>query len=160
VIAVKAHNLPALIKSLSKIDSSKRIHISRALFRCGALCKRTSKQYAPISPSQAMLKTKPGFGSKGGGKGRALPGGLRSSIEFQSNSTQAEIYVAANSPAGRYAKRIHDEKGKTWFNRGPGTIAAGPQADEKFIQRAIEDKKDDMALIFSDQLQKCLDEQP
>ena len=47
------------------------------------------------------------------------------------------IMVPSNSPAGKYAGYIHDEKGSKWFKRGVGTIAKGPQADEKFIPRAI-----------------------
>ena len=62
---------------------------------------------------------------------------------FCSISTQLEtgcsVFVASNSQAGRYARRIHDEKGVTWRNRGPGTIAKGARADEKFIERAIKD---------------------
>lgn len=46
--------------------------------------------------------------------------------------------MAANAEAGKYAKRIHDEKGKTWRKRGPGTVAKGARADDKYIQRAVQ----------------------
>lgn len=38
-------------------------------------------------------------------------------------------------PGGKYALRIHDEKGKAWRRRGPGTVAKGARADDKFILR-------------------------
>ena len=53
-----------------------------------------------------------------------------------------DILVPSNSAAGDYAKKMHDEKGRTWKNRGVGTVAKGPQADEKYIERAIEDRTD------------------
>ena len=67
-------------------------------------------------------------------------------------STDAEVYVAANAEAGKYAKRIHDEKGKTWRKRGPGTVAKGARADDKYILRAVQQAAKD----FPARLQKLL----
>lgn len=73
---------------------------------------------------------------------RAAPGGLAKSIQWRligkGFNLDAEIYVAANAEAGKYAKRIHDEKGKTWWKRGPGTVAKGARADDKYILRAVQ----------------------
>jgi hypothetical protein len=49
-------------------------------------------------------------------------------------------FLLETTLSGRtYAKRIHDEKGKAWSKRGPGTVIKGPRADDKFIVRAIND---------------------
>lgn len=73
---------------------------------------------------------------------RHAPGGLERSIQWEVRgkglAMEGEVYVAANAEAGKYAKRIHDEKGKTWRKRGPGTVAKGARADDKFILRAVE----------------------
>lgn len=73
---------------------------------------------------------------------RAAPGGLERSIRWQVKGSglfqDGEIFVAANAEAGKYAKRIHDDKGKSWHKRGAGTRAKGTQADDKYIERAIE----------------------
>jgi hypothetical protein len=75
---------------------------------------------------------------------RPAPGGLEKSIKAQTvgaqnaSEMQAVIYVAANAPAGKYAKRIHDDKGKSWHKRGLGTVAKGVRADELFIKRAVD----------------------
>lgn len=73
---------------------------------------------------------------------RAAPGGLERSIQWRMTgkgfALDAEIYVAANAEAGKYAKRLHDEKGKTWRKRGPGTVVKGARADDKFILRAVQ----------------------
>lgn len=64
------------------------------------------------------------------------PGGLMRSIMLETGDDYAEVFVASNSEGAAYAVKIHDEKGVTWKHRGPGTQAKGPQADDKFIERA------------------------
>lgn len=85
--------------------------------------------------SAAMARRKPNSHS------RPAPGGLEKSIKYKIIGTKEPdgmIYVARNAPAGKYAARIHDEKGKTWRKRGLGTVAKGARADDKYILRAIE----------------------
>jgi len=53
--------------------------------------------------------------------------------------SKVEIYTDQSSSG--YAKKIHDEKGSTWHNLGPGTLAKGIDADDKFIKRAIDDSE-------------------
>lgn len=74
-----------------------------------------------------------------------------------SDATNATIFVATNSEAGKYAFRIHEQKGTAWKNRGPGTIAKGSQADDKFIVRAINDTRPQQIAILQDELKKALD---
>ena len=87
-----------------------------------------------------------------------MPGGLQNSITMRNTPEQAEIFVPENSPAGKYAVRIHDMKNQPggWHNRGPGTIAKGAQADEKFIERAINDNMPEIDRIVNDQIDKIL----
>ena len=93
---------------------------------------------------------------KAGSHSRHAPGGLERSIQWRligkGFSLDAEIYVAANAQAGKYAKRIHDEKGKTWRKRGPGTVAKGARADDKYILRAVQKAAKD----FPSRLRKWL----
>ena len=85
----------------------------------------------------------------------AKPGGLMRSITFASDAEKAEVFVASNSEAGKYAKKMHDDKGLSWWNRGPGTEAKGPQADHKFILRAIQDEGENMAKIIDSEMEKA-----
>lgn len=87
---------------------------------------------------------------------RPSPGGLMRSITFQASAKRVEIFVPANSPAGEYAFRIHEEFGVTWFHRGPGTQAKGPQAREKFIERAITDSGTAIVGIVRDEVSKSI----
>ena len=87
---------------------------------------------------------------------RHAPGGLVKSIQWRMTgkgfALDAEIYVAANAEAGKYAKRIHDEKGKTWRRRGPGTVAKGARADDKFILRAVQQAAKDFPSLLQKRL--------
>lgn len=87
---------------------------------------------------------------------RAKPGGLMRSIQFASDQTKAEIFVPVNSPAGKYAFKMHEEKGKTWKHRGPGTQAKGYKADDKFIERAIKDNESKLVKIVDDEVAKAV----
>lgn len=206
------------LRQFERIAAAPRNALGQAMHRVGALVRKTAKQYAPISPTTAMLKTfartagqehadslflrsgvsfkkksMQGLGQQIGVRvgtsytigatakreaqtvtltawyaqrldqlldpdprstTRPMPGGLMRSIEMSSDAEKAEIYVPANSPAGKYAKRIHDEKGVTWRERGPGTQAKGPLADDKFIERAITDNQAEITRIIEDQMQR------
>jgi hypothetical protein len=48
--------LPEIVTTLNNVDNGIRAGMRRALFRIGALVKRTAVDYAPISPSTTMLK--------------------------------------------------------------------------------------------------------
>lgn len=90
------------------------------------------------------------------GTRRPLPGMLQASINFTSGGDYAEVFVPSNSPAGSYAKKIHDEKGFSWFERGPGTQAKGPQADAKFIERAIADNQNAFRLQLEGEVRRAI----
>jgi hypothetical protein len=141
----------AALRNLTKVAPQAA---RRAMSHCGLIAVRKSKANAPRSPTMkqhsATLKRKKRTAR------RMLPGGLEKSIEYEATETGCSVFVASNSQAGRYARRIHDEKGVTWRNRGPGTIAKGARADEKFIERAIKDNVQNFGLIVDDELRKAL----
>ena len=91
-----------------------------------------------------------------GSKDRPMPGGLMRSITMRSTDSLVEVFVPANSPAGQYTFKIHEEKGIRWKERGPGTQAKGPQADDKFITRAATDKRNEFRLIVESEIAKAL----
>lgn len=115
--------------------------VSRALRnsygRIGGLVLPVAKSYAPRSPTMETLSNT--LKRKRRTSNRREPGNLEKSIEYEvlPGNAGCSVFVASNSLAGEYARRIHDEKGKTWWKRGPGTEAKGAQADEKFVERAI-----------------------
>ena len=155
-----------VLRDLQQAGQAVERSSARAMFRVGALVKDTAQQYAPISPTDTDRKnaskaTKKQWAAakkrrKASATSRNKPGSLQNSIRFTSTAKQADIYVPSNSPAGKYAAIIHDEKGKRWRKRGLGTVAKGAQADDKFIERAIKDNEAKIDAILNDELGRGL----
>ena len=130
---------------------------ARGLVRCGYLAQREAVANAPRSPTKEefsrTLKRKSQTDRKD-----FFPGGLEKSIEvdYDKANMSVVIFVRENSYAGKYARKIHDEKGRTWKNRGPGTIAKGDRADDKFIERAIRDNETRFAEILPDEFRQAI----
>lgn len=78
------------------------------------------------------------------------PGTLTYSIEGESGDFYAKIFTNQDSAA--YADFIHEGT----YNRGVGTVAKGPQADRKFIERAVVGLKDEGCDILKDEIEKEL----
>lgn len=151
----------AVLRDIERTARAVEKDAARAMYRIGATVKDLAQEeYAPISPTERILKsmrkTKRRGKRKASSTTRPKPGSLRNSIQFTANAKQVDIYVPSNSPAGKYAAKIHDEKGKSWRNRGPGTKKAGPKADDKFISRAIKDSEREIEIILEDQLGRSL----
>lgn len=191
-VSDKVEGLREALHSLDHVDNGIRAGMRRALYRIGALVKKTAVDYAPISPTTAMLRAfrrrvqaggadalkmyVPGRKGRSGSvvtltnwylfrldaflaKGsttRPKPGGLMRSIAFRSTDTIAEVFVPANSPAGKYAAKIHDERGSSWKDLGPGSQAKGPQAREKFIERAVVDNQRPILQIVQDEIDRAV----
>lgn len=155
-----------ILRELQQTGQQVTKNSARAMFRVGALVKDTAQQYAPISPSAGQLrsastgtKAQRAAGKKrrkASATSRVKPGSLQASLRFQSDAGKADIYVPSNSPAGKYAEKMHNEKGKTWHRRGIGTQAKGAQADHKFIERAIRDNESKIDAILNDELGRGL----
>ena len=129
----------------------------RGLVRCGLLAQREAIANAPRSPTKAefsaTLKRKKQTDRKD-----FFPGGLEKSIETYYDKAKMAVVICVrdNSYAAKYARRIHDEKGQTWRNRGPGTVAKGDRADDKFIERAIRDNEGRFLEILTDEFRKAI----
>ena len=141
---------------LSRLHPKIQRATQRALVKCGLIAWRDAVTFAPRSRTMAQLSAT--LKRKKRTTRRTHPGGLEKSIMTEATATEARVFVPSNSLAGRYARRIHDEKGVTWHNRGPGTIAKGPLADEKFIERAItmHDEAGNFKEIFEDEVGKAV----
>lgn len=157
--------IDAVQNALKRLQDTIDANVRRGLARCGFIAAREAKDNAPCSPT--MKKLSATLKRKKRTKDKKTPGGLEKSIFFEvnQNGTEVSVFVPYNalcvshSKNGRsfnYAKRIHDEKGKTWRNRGPGTIAKGARADEKFIDRAIRDNTGKFTDIFEDEISKAV----
>jgi len=155
-------NVADALRELEHIGPATVAAMERAVTRASFLVHRESIRNAPRSPSQkivrALRKTRRKTKRKDRAVSRPNPAGLERSIARDvivgPDGVSASVFVASNSEAGRYAARIHDGKGLTWRNRGPGTIQKGARADEKFIDRAVIDNEAALLDIINDEAGK------
>lgn len=165
-ITVEASGVESAMQDLTRLQGQSSRAVGRALTRCGLLAQREAKANAPRGPTSAQLKalrtTKRKTRKKARAYSRPSPGGLERSIDMVVTGDDsriafagrdAQIYVSANSPAGKYAFRLHEEREKTWWWRGPGTVAKGGRAREKFIERAVIENADEFGRIFESEIE-------
>ena len=142
-----------LADAIAKAGESVGREVARGVRRAVMIVHRESVKNAPVSPtnaqySKAVLKRKKRTARK------MHPGGLSRSIEWDAIGDYGTVYVASNSEAAKYAKVIHDERYKRWKNRGPGTIAKGSRAREKFIERALADNEQKIGKLLEKAIEK------
>ena len=129
-------NLSILVAGKDYKKSQKRL-----LKKIGGYVLGLAKKYCPESPTRSQYASM----NKGGKTSRSATsittGALRDSIRSDVGKDYVSINVPANSQGGPYAEKMHDEKRKTWRNRGLRTKEKGSKADEKFIYRAAEDSE-------------------
>jgi len=93
-------------------------------------------------------------------RSRPMLAGLMQSIQSEVIKTRNEIngsvFISENSAAKKYARKIHDEKFKTWKWRGVGTQAKGERADHKFIERAMNASEKSISDILESEISKAL----
>lgn len=171
-ITIDTGGLDRLFDKLARFPDN----MERGFARIGLKVRGTASKYAPKSPSKAQLKADAGRREKAIGRWRRMtgnfkplgtftanastsyaPGALQKSITSKAARNYVEVYVPANSPAGSYAYKMHEERYKTWTHRGIGTKRKGPQAREKFITRAFEKHLQDGSIekILTDELKKA-----
>lgn len=152
---VEVNGLPEVIRSMRDAGRIVADVAAGGLPRIGRVVLRTAVEYSPRSPTKAeferTLKRKTSTLRQD-----FFPGGLEKSIEFEAGPDKCVVFVRENAPAGKYARRIHDERGVTWRNRGPGTVAKGEHAREKFIERAVQDCEESIGRILLDEFDKAM----
>lgn len=144
---------------LKHVEGKVKDAISKAVARCGLHCMREAKANAPRSPTMKQRSTT--LVRKRRTKQKSTAGQLEKSIQYDAYGNTATVFVAQNAycktaKGYNYAKRIHDEKGVSWFKRGAGTIAKGARADDKFIERAVKDNVGRYEKLISDAVAKVL----
>ena len=161
-ITIQSPNIADALRELERLGPAAAKSLERSATRASFLVQRESIRNAPRSPSQkivrALRKTRRKTKRKDRAVSRPNPAGLERSIARDvivgPDGVTASVFVASNSEAGRYAARIHDGKGLTWRNRGPGTIQKGARADDKFMDRAVIDNEAVLLEIINDEAGK------
>ena len=128
-----------LSRGAVKRNASTRIYINRST---GTISIGASTLHSRRRTGKRAITE---FGKEGKG---VNPGKLQESVDVlgagisRGAGVWVEIGVALNSMAGKYAHYIHDggpNGTRDWMNRGIGTRMKGPQAGDKFVERAVKD---------------------
>ena len=148
-----------MTRALSRFPARLAAARARAGRLIGDHCRKEAKANAPRSPTKKQhsktLVRKRVTAVRG-----HTPGGLEKSIRYEIlPNGDVSVFVPSNgftrTKSGyNYAKRIHDEKGVTWFKRGAGTVAKGSRADEKFIERAVNDNAQKYLLVYEQEIKR------
>lgn len=157
-IQIHVRGLAELTQALSRFPERLAAARSRAGVRIGVHCVGEAKANAPRSPTKTQhsktLKRK-----RITSRRQFFPGGLEKSIQAETLAGgTVSVFVAKNSFAAAYARYIHDQKGVRWWKRGAGTVAKGARADEKFIERAVNENAEKYGRVYEQEIRKELRE--
>lgn len=115
----------------AKIDSAGRtlnIALARGFHDIGLIAQRDARRFAPF-----------------------LEGDLERSIDVQHNFNHARLFVANNSPAAKYAKKMHEghyNLGKRSRQKATGGDAVG----RRFMSRAVEKNRSKFKTILQQRI--------
>ena len=148
--------LSELTRALSRFPTRLAAARSRAGRLIGDFARQQAKENAPISPKK-KLHSKTLKRRRITARRQFFPGELEKAIRAETLANgDVSVFVTKNSNAWKYARYIHDEKGVRWFKRGAGTVEKGWRADEKFIERAVNDNAERYRRVYEQELQREL----
>ena len=134
--------LRRLMKKIARVSKQNPRLIKVMLSKIGAIVQGTAVKYAPRSKT----KTEYVQTLKGGKTKRKTSSftstNLKKSITLELKKDSVEIGVPSNSPAGKYAEKMHDEKGKSWRQLGNQNDG---KATDKYIFKAFLDKRKEIS---------------
>ena len=152
-VTVDTRELQKLMRRIARVSKHNPGKIKKMFKKIGAIVQGASKAYAPRSPTKAEYVST----LKGGRTRRATSsfttGNLKKSITVDVKNDRVEIGVPANSPAGKYAEKMHDEKGKTWNKLGKHNDG---KATDKFIFKAYIDSEKEIESELGDLLDEII----
>lgn len=158
-ITIQINGVESVINHLSNCKTAIWDGVALAMSECAEEVRLLAVNYCPISPTKAQINASRKSQNKKQSMARMKnsPGALCRSITSSHKDSSCKVFVASNSEGASYARRIHDEKGKSWWKRGIGTVAKGPQADEKFLTRALNDSRERVFQIICEDIEDALD---
>ena len=136
-VKVNTTELTRLMKKINRVSKKSPSLIKKMFTDIGQMVQEKAAELAPRSMTKAEYVST----LKGGVTKRKTSSftstALQKSIRFDVKKNRVEIGVPSNSPAGKYAEKMHDEKGKSWDNLGKQN---DPVATDKFIFKAYNEE--------------------
>jgi hypothetical protein len=139
-ITVDTSELKRLERSMKRAGKDFEKGANRMLKKLGVWVQGRAKDRCPESPTISQYKEMNQDGTTLRDRSSITTGSLRDSITMEQGKLQVHIGIPSNSRGGKYGRKIHDEKGKSWQNFGPQSKTK-PDVSDKFIFKAADDSK-------------------
>ena len=137
-VTIDDRELVRLMRKIAKASRKNPRLIKRMFAKIGAIIHGRAKAYAPRSKTKAEYTSTLKGGTTKRSASSFTVGNLKKSITVEVKPNRVEIGVPSNSPAGKHAEKIHDEKGRSW--KKLGTQNDG-KATDKYIFKAYADSE-------------------
>lgn len=138
---IDARQLKRLDKSLTRAGKDYKVGAKMLLKEVGNAIQTLAMKYAPESPVLSDYREMNQDGETTRSNVSITSGSLRDSITVELGKDQVSVCIPSNSPAKKYAEKIHDKRGSEWHNLGYRSEKKGPKVGDKFIFRAADDSK-------------------
>ena len=143
-VTIDDRELQSLMKTIARVSMGNEKIITKMFKKIGSKVGGVAKEYAPRSMTKSEYVSTLVGGVTERDTSSFTSGNLKKSItvEVKGKSGNAdysvEIGVPSNSPAGKYAEKMHDEHGKSWNFLGWQNDS---KATHKYIFKAYDDSK-------------------
>jgi len=140
-VTINDKELISLMKKFERVGKKNPKIISKMLKKVGVIIQGKAEKYAPRSKTKGeYIRTLKGGKTKRKASSFTV-GNLKKSITLEQKKNSVEIGVPINAPGGKYAEKMHDEKGKTWEELGDQNTN---KATDKYIFKAYDDSKSEI----------------
>ena len=151
-ISVNTSELKRLERSMKREGKDFGKASQRMLKKLGVWVHGKARELCPESPTVGQYAQMNKSGKTARNRTSITTGSLRDSITMEEGRLKVDIGVPGNSRGGKYAEKMHDEKGKTWDELGPRSKQKG--ATDKFIYKAADDSKKVQAELIDDVIEE------
>lgn len=148
-VTIDDRELKALMTSIQVASMGNEKILTKMFKKIGSIVGGKARAFAPRSMTKSEYKSTLVSGETDRDASSFTTGNLKKSITVEVNADSVEIGVPSNSPAGKYAEKMHDEHGKTWNNLGWQNDA---KATHLYIFKAYEKSKGEITKELNNML--------
>ena len=137
-VNVDTRELRAFVNRLDKAGKNTPANIKKMLKKVGVIVQGKARTYAPRSMTKSQYVSTLKGGKTKQAASKFHPGQLKKSITAEQSKNKVEIGVPSNAPAGKYAEKMHDDRGRSWKELNKFN---DPDATDKYIYKAYDDSE-------------------
>ena len=152
-VTINDKELTLLMKKIAKASKQNPRIIKKMLKKVGAIVQGQARKYAPRSKTKSEYVATLKRGKTKRKTSSFTSRNLQKSITSEVKKSSVEIGVPSNSPAGKYAEKIHDERGQSWNKIGDQNTS---KATDKYIFKAFADSRKEIDAELNNMLDEVI----